>query len=188
MNARIVISDSQAQTIFNAILKHATKEKRESFSNKIMFMTTPGFRFLDIINYLGPGTSYEKWVKAYECEGEKGFFPYDWFDTPEKLEYPGLPPYSEWYSSLKKDWVLTLDEYARCQRLFQEIRGLAVVLQQSGCGARSGGVGKDEKLLHREGDRHVERRSLSPRGEFAILAPGSSGKGCRVVLVKRRSV
>ena len=28
--------------------------------NKIMFLLTQGFRFLDIINYLGPGTSYEK--------------------------------------------------------------------------------------------------------------------------------
>ena len=32
--------------------------------NKIMFLLTSGFRFLDIINYLGPGTSYEKWIKA----------------------------------------------------------------------------------------------------------------------------
>ncbi|KAL9972882.1 hypothetical protein ACROYT_G019267 [Oculina patagonica] len=30
--------------------------------NKIMFLLTWGFRFLDIINYLGPGTSYKKWV------------------------------------------------------------------------------------------------------------------------------
>ena len=33
--------------------------------NKIMFMHTHSFRFLDIINYLGPGTNYDKWVKAY---------------------------------------------------------------------------------------------------------------------------
>ena len=33
--------------------------------NKTMFLLTWGIRFLDIINYLGPGTSYEKWVKAY---------------------------------------------------------------------------------------------------------------------------
>ena len=28
--------------------------------NKIMFMLSNNFRFLDIINYLSPGTSYEK--------------------------------------------------------------------------------------------------------------------------------
>jgi len=32
--------------------------------NKMMFMHTEVFRFLDIINYLGPGTNYDKWVKA----------------------------------------------------------------------------------------------------------------------------
>ena len=47
--------------------------------NKIMFLLTWGFRFLDIMNYLGPGTSYEKWVKAYECTKEKSWFPYEWF-------------------------------------------------------------------------------------------------------------
>ena len=55
-----------------------------------MFLLTPGFRFLDIINYLGPGTSYEKW-KAFECTTENSWFPYEWFDGPEKLHYPGLP-------------------------------------------------------------------------------------------------
>ena len=29
--------------------------------NKIMFILTKNFRFLDIMNYLAPGTSYEKW-------------------------------------------------------------------------------------------------------------------------------
>ena len=43
--------------------------------NKIMFVLTQGFRFLDIINHLGPGTSYEKWTKAYECTAEKSWFP-----------------------------------------------------------------------------------------------------------------
>ena len=32
--------------------------------NKTMYMKTNGFRFVDIINYLGPGISYEKWVNA----------------------------------------------------------------------------------------------------------------------------
>ena len=42
--------------------------------NKIMFILTNSFRFLDIMNYLGPETSYEKWVKAYECETVKTWF------------------------------------------------------------------------------------------------------------------
>ena len=52
--------------------------------NKIMFLLTCGFLFLDIINYLGPGTSYEKWVKAYECKTVKSWFPYEWFDRRQR--------------------------------------------------------------------------------------------------------
>ena len=47
------------------------KVKVAKNGNKIMYILTKNSRFLDIINYLGPGTSYEKWVKAYECESEK---------------------------------------------------------------------------------------------------------------------
>ena len=88
--------------------------------NKIMFLLTDEFRFLDIINYLGPGTSYEKWVKAYECKTVKSWFPYEWFDRPEKLDYPGLPDYLTWYSKLKGEFVLKLSEWKACKKLFRE--------------------------------------------------------------------
>ena len=88
--------------------------------NKIMFLLTSGFRFLDIINYLGPGTSYEKWVKAYECKTVKSWFPYEWFDRPEKLDYKGLPDYPHWYSKLKDEFTLKLLEWKACQKLFRE--------------------------------------------------------------------
>ena len=88
--------------------------------NKIMFLLTCGFCFLDIINYLGPGTSYEKWVKAYECKTVKSWFPYEWFDRPEKLYYPGLPEYHESYSKLKGEYILTREEWEGCKSLFKE--------------------------------------------------------------------
>ena len=41
--------------------------------NKTMFLLTQVFRFLDIINYLGPGTSYEKWTKLMNAQpGNRG--------------------------------------------------------------------------------------------------------------------
>ena len=46
-------------------------------ANTTMFMKTGHFRFLDIINYLGPGTSYEAWVKAYGCSAQKSWLPYE---------------------------------------------------------------------------------------------------------------
>ena len=82
--------------------------------NKIMFILTNSFRLLDTMNYLGLGTSYEKWVKAYECDTVKSWFPYEWFDTPEKLDFRGLPKYEEWYSKLKGDYVLTREEWEGC--------------------------------------------------------------------------
>ena len=48
--------------------------------NKTIFIVTDGFRFPDIMNYLGPGTSYDKWIKAYGCKAQKSWFPYEWFD------------------------------------------------------------------------------------------------------------
>ena len=59
-------------------------------------------------------------MKAYECETVKSWFPYEWFDTPEKLDFPGLPKYEEWYSKLKGEYVLTRDEWDGCQRVFAE--------------------------------------------------------------------
>ena len=79
-----------------------------------MFMKTAGFRFVDIINYLGPGTSYDKWVKAYGCELEKSWLLYEWFDRPEKLNCPGLPDFSVWYLWLKDAFVLKLSEWKAC--------------------------------------------------------------------------
>ena len=89
-----------------------------------MFLLTKIFRFLDIINYLGPGTSYDKWVKAYGCTAEKSSFPYEWFDSLHKLDIPGLPNYPAWYSRLKEKFVLSLAEWNKCNRLFKanEIR------------------------------------------------------------------
>ena len=75
-------------------------------ANKIMFMNTPKFRFLDILNYLGPGTSYGKWVQAYGCSAEKSGFRYEWFDSPDKLDFPGLPDYPAWYSRLRETFTL----------------------------------------------------------------------------------
>ena len=88
--------------------------------NKIMFLLTSGFRFLDIINYLGPGVSYDKWIKAYGCKAPKSWLPYEWFDRPEKLDYPELPDYPHWYSKLKNEFTLKLSEWKACKETFRE--------------------------------------------------------------------
>ena len=75
------------------------------------------------MNYLAPGITYEKWVKTYGATLSKSWLPYKCFDSPDKLDYPRLPPYFAWYSQLKGSYVISLKEYADCQRIFQE-RGM----------------------------------------------------------------
>jgi hypothetical protein len=87
---------------------------------RTMFIITKELKFLDVINYLGPGTSYESWVKAYDCRQTKSFFPYEWFDSADKLNYPGLPDYVDWYSKHKGDTVLTWQEWRQCKKIFKE--------------------------------------------------------------------
>ena len=106
---------------FASVLAEEEKKIRVAKKgNKVMFLLTRGARFLDIINYLGPGTSYDKWVKAYGCKTVKSWLPYEWFDTYAKLDYRGLPKYEAWYSKLKGGYVLTQEEWEGCQRLFKE--------------------------------------------------------------------
>jgi len=50
-----------------------TKVKVATQGSKTMFIITPEFTFLDVINYLETGTSYDKWVKAYGCKQSHGF-------------------------------------------------------------------------------------------------------------------
>ena len=66
-----------------------------------MFLTTPNFKFFDIVNYLGPGTSYEKWFKTYGSGQTKSWLPYEWFNSADKLDCEGLAPYECWFSKLK---------------------------------------------------------------------------------------
>ena len=35
--------------------------------NRYMFLSTPHFKFLDIMSYLAPGISFDKWCKANNC-------------------------------------------------------------------------------------------------------------------------
>ena len=78
---------------------------------------------VDVVNYLAPGITYDKWVKTYGATLAKSWLPYEWFDSPDKLDFPGLPPYLVWYSKLKGSYVLSLKEYNDCHRVFRE-RGM----------------------------------------------------------------
>ena len=79
-------------------MKHCANERglaEASKNGQIMYSKSVNYKFLEIMNYLAPGTTYDKWVKAYEVKQTKSWLPYEWFDSVAKLEYPGLPPYAD---------------------------------------------------------------------------------------------
>ena len=63
-------------------------------------------QFLDLMKFLGGATTLSSFLKAYKASETKGFFSYKWFDNPDKLHFPELPPY---FSKLKNNNPLDKD-------------------------------------------------------------------------------
>ena len=87
--------------------------------NTFMCFSTKKVKFLDIINFLAPGYSYDKYLKAYGCELQKGHFPYEYMDGIGKLEDSALPPQEAFYSRLKNEGISD-EDYARCQVVWRD--------------------------------------------------------------------
>ena len=87
--------------------------------NTFMCFATKKLKFLDITSYLAPGFSYDKYLKAYGCELQKGHFPYEYMDGIGKLEDRALPPQAAFYSQLKSEEISDAD-YARCQAVWHD--------------------------------------------------------------------
>ena len=86
-----------------------------------MCFTTKKLKFLDVTNYLAPGFSYDKYLKAYDGELQKGHFPYEYMDGIGKLENIALPPQEAFYSRLENEYISD-DDYARCQAVWRDNR------------------------------------------------------------------
>ena len=78
-------------------------------TNQYTAIATSKFKFLDILNYLAAGCNYSKFLKAYDIEESKSYFPYEWFDDVEKLKFNSLPPYETFFSKLKNANVLEIE-------------------------------------------------------------------------------
>ena len=87
--------------------------------NTFMCFSTTNLKFLDVTQYLAPGVSYDKYLKAYGCELQKGHFPYEYMDGIGKLEDRALPPQAAFYSQLKSEEISDAD-YARCQAVWHD--------------------------------------------------------------------
>ena len=96
------------------LLNHLLIEKKRCsqvirLGNKYIGMNFLGLQFLDILNFLGGATTLDNLLKAYGASEEKGFFPYEWFHSIEKLNVSQLPPINSFWSTLKNHNVLSVD-------------------------------------------------------------------------------
>ena len=54
------------------------------------------------MNFLGGATSLEFFLKAYKTNETNSFFPYRWFDCPEKMNNKKFPSYDSFFNILRK--------------------------------------------------------------------------------------
>ena len=105
------------------LLQNGFTETQNSFiikkNNGYLCISTPLYKFLDAANYLSVGTSYDAFLKSYDTEQNKSFFPYEWLDDIKKLELTYLPEYSAFYSNLKNENTLE-NEYNSYQSVLDE--------------------------------------------------------------------
>ena len=106
----LLIHNNTAERAFCFVIKR---------QNNFMCLSTDKLKFVDICNYLAPGVSYDKYLKAYGCELQKGHFPYEYMDDLHKLEDRVLPPQSAFFSRLKNEGISN-DDYARCQAVWRD--------------------------------------------------------------------
>ena len=103
------------------LIHNNTTERASCFvikrQNNFMCLSTDKLKFVDICNYLAPGVSYDKYLKAYGCVLGKGHFPYEYMDNLRKLDDQALPTQTAFFSQLKNEGISDTD-YAACQAVW----------------------------------------------------------------------
>ena len=61
------------------------------------------------MNFLGGETSLDSILQAYKTSQTKGFYTYEWFDYPDKMQNTELPPYDAFYSKLRSSNPLEVE-------------------------------------------------------------------------------
>ena len=70
-------------------------------ANQFVSFNFGDVQLLDIMNFLGGAKYLDSFPKAYKTAETKGFFPYEWFDCPQKMNNSELPPYDLFFSKLR---------------------------------------------------------------------------------------
>ena len=103
------------------LLKHDKIKFVIKRSNTMKCIKTPNLKFLDILNYIAPGFNYENFIKAYNCNLKKGFFPYEYVTSLSKLNEKILPPHEAFFSSLKQSNI-SVHEYEHCKQVWHDLK------------------------------------------------------------------
>ena len=74
--------------------------------NQFISFKSGYIQLLDIFNCLGAATNLDSFSKVSET---KGYFPFEWFNDPEKLKSTQLPPYETFFSKLRNNNPLKED-------------------------------------------------------------------------------
>ena len=111
-NSRKYDLNASKEFLFPYLIKHQPIKFTVKRNNNHMCIKT-------VSNYLAPGFSYDQFLKAYECEQTKGFFPYQLVDQLHKLEETSLPPHAAFHSSVKNANI-TGEEYRYCQQVWED--------------------------------------------------------------------
>lgn len=87
-------------------------------SNSLVCVESEHLRFVDITNFIAPGSTYASYLSAFGCAEAKGFFPYEWVDCLSKLTSKQLPPQTAFYSSLTEKSISD-EDYAYCKFIWE---------------------------------------------------------------------
>ena len=66
-------------------------------------------QLLDIMNFFGGANSCDSILKAYKAKKTEGFFPYEWFHCPERMNSKELTPHESFFSTLRNNNPLEKD-------------------------------------------------------------------------------
>ena len=70
-------------------------------ANQFISFNFGDIQLMDKMNFLGGATSLDSFLKAYKFSETKRFFPYEWFDHPDKMQNAEIPPNDAFYSKLR---------------------------------------------------------------------------------------
>ena len=85
-----------------------------------MQVATDQLVFLDVSNFISAGTSYSKWLKSWEVEEQKGFWPYEKFTSLNFLNQTHLPPINDFHNVLKGEDISETD-YQYLQEIWEKM-------------------------------------------------------------------